>query len=98
MSSTLLFIVTTDINVIVAESTGVAQVEDLMGSLGAEDGAVQASADEPSVVEFVAAPVSVEATTTAVTEVLALASSLKRFDQMTYIYKIVIEHERDLVK
>jgi len=74
MLNTLLLIVTTDINVMVAESTGVAQVEDLMGSLGTEDSAVQASANEPSAVEFVVAPVAMEATTTAVPEVLPLAS------------------------
>jgi len=38
--NTLLFIVTTNINVMVAESTGVAQVEDPMESLGAKDSAV----------------------------------------------------------
>ena len=75
MLDILLFIVTTDINVMVAESTGVAQVEDLMGSLGIEDIAVQASADEPSAVEFIAAPFAVEATTTAVPGVLASASA-----------------------
>ena len=36
----LIFIVTADINVMVAESSGVAQVEDPMGSLSAEDNAV----------------------------------------------------------
>ena len=40
MLNTLLFIITTDINIMVAESTGVAQVEDPMESLGAEDNAV----------------------------------------------------------
>ena len=75
MPNTLLLIVTTDINVMVAESTGVAQVEDLMGSLGTEDSAVQASADEPTAVEFVASHVAVEATTTANPEMLASASA-----------------------
>ena len=57
MSYTLFFIVIIDINVMVAESTGVTQVEDPMASLGAEDITVQTSAGEPSVVEFVAVPV-----------------------------------------
>ena len=39
----------------VAESTGVAQVEDPVPSIGAEDDAVQTSAGEPSAVEFAAA-------------------------------------------
>jgi len=49
------FIIITDINVMVVESTGVAQVEDPMECLGAEDSAVQTSAGEPNVLEFVAA-------------------------------------------
>jgi len=53
--NTLLFIVTTDINVMIVKSTGVVQVEDPIGSLGAEDSVVQVSTDEPSIVEFVAA-------------------------------------------
>ena len=64
----------TDINVMVAESTEIAQVEDPATSIGAEDSAVQTSAGEPSVVEFAATSVAVEATTTDVPEVLASAS------------------------
>jgi len=59
----------------VAESTRVTQVEDPMASIGAEDNAVQTSAGEPSDVEFVAAPVAVEAITTTVPEVLATTSA-----------------------
>jgi len=43
-------------------------------SIGVEDGAVQTSAGESSAVEFVAAPVAVEATTTTIPEVLAMAA------------------------
>ena len=43
------------------------------GELSVEDNAVQTSAGEPSAVEFVAASVTVEATTTTVPEVLAMA-------------------------
>ena len=75
MPYTLFFIVITDINVMVTESTRVAQVENPMESLGAEGSAVQTSADEPSAVEFVVASVAVEATATAILEVLALASA-----------------------
>ena len=57
MLNTLIFIVTTDINVMVAESTGVTQVEDPMASLGAENITVQTSTGEPSVVEFVVVPI-----------------------------------------
>jgi len=42
--NTLLFIITTDINVIVVESTEVARVEDPMEGLGVEDSVVQTSA------------------------------------------------------
>jgi len=75
--NTLLFIITTDIKVMVAESTGIAQVEDPMESLGAEDNAVQTSAGKPSAVEFVATSVAVEATTTTIPEVLASVSESK---------------------
>jgi len=71
---TLLFIITTNINVMVAESTEVVQVENPATSIGAEDSAVQTSADEPSTMEFVVASVVVEATTTDIPEVLALAA------------------------
>ena len=74
MSYTLFFIVITDINVMVTESTRVAQVEDPKGT---EDNAVQTSAGEPNAVEFVAAPVAVEATTITIPEVLATTSTSK---------------------
>ena len=45
-----------------------------MASIGAEDIAVQTLAGEPSVVKFAAASVAVEATTTVIPEVLALAA------------------------
>ena len=77
MSYTLFLIVITDINIMVAASTRVAQVEDPMSSIGTENSAVQISAGEPRVVELVAAPVAVEATTTTVMEVLATALELK---------------------
>ena len=44
-----------------AESTGVAQVEDPMASIGAEDSIIQTSAGEPSAVEFAVVSVAVEA-------------------------------------
>jgi len=75
--NTLLFIITTDINVMVAESTGVAQVEDPAASICAEDSAVQTLAGEPSAVEFAAASVAVEATTTDVSGMLALSALLE---------------------
>jgi len=58
----------------IAESTGVAQVEDSAASIRAEDSAVQTSAGESSTVEFVVASVAVEATITNVPEVLASAA------------------------
>ena len=61
----------TDINVMVTESTGVAQVEDPAASIGVEVRVVQTSPGEPSAVEFATASVTVEATTIAVPEVLA---------------------------
>ena len=63
MPYTLFFIVISNINVMVAESTGVAQVEDPTAGLGGEDDVVQTLAGEPSAVEFVVASVTVEATT-----------------------------------
>ena len=55
-----------------AESTGIAQVEDLAASIDAEDSTVQTLTGEPSVVEFVVVSVAVEAATTiTVPEVLA---------------------------
>jgi len=71
---TLLFIITTNINVMVAESTGVAQVEDPTTSIAAEDSAVQTSADEPSAVEFDVASAAADDSTTDVLEVLASAA------------------------
>jgi len=68
---TLFFSVITDINVMVAESTGVAQVEDPATSIDALNSAVQNSAGEPSAVELAATSIVVEATTTTVPEVLA---------------------------
>ena len=62
---------------IVAESTGLAQVEDPVASISVEDNAVQTLAGEPSVVEFVAAPVAAEATTITVPEVSAMTSVSK---------------------
>jgi len=69
-----LFVVITNIDVMVAESTRVAQVEDLVASISAEDNTVQTSAGEPSAVEFVAAPVVAEATTITLPEVPATTS------------------------
>jgi len=74
VSYTLFFILITDINVIVAESTGAAQVKNPTASISAEDSAVQNSAGEPSVVEFVVASVVVEATTMTIPEVLSTIS------------------------
>ena len=56
MLNTLLFIITTDINVMVAESTRIAQVKDPVASISTKDITVQTSTDESSAVEFVAAP------------------------------------------
>jgi len=74
VSYTLFFIIITDINFMVAESTRVAQVEDPAASVSAEDSAVQTSAGEPSTVEFVVASIIMEATTITISEVLASAS------------------------
>ena len=57
------------------ESTGLIQVEDPTGSLGAEDSTIQTSAGEPSAVEFAVALVAAEAaTTTTIPEILAATS------------------------
>jgi len=77
VSYTLVFIVTANIDVMVAEGTGLAQVEDPVASIHAEDSAVQTLAGEPSAVEFVAAPVAMEATTITVLEVSATTSVSK---------------------
>jgi len=60
----------------IAESTGLAQVEEPVASTGVEDSALQTSTAGPSTVEFVAAPVAPEATIIAVPEVLAMTSAL----------------------
>jgi len=58
-----------------AQSTTIAQVEDPVASIGAEDSAVQTSAGEPSAVEFAVASVAIEAATTiTVPEELATTS------------------------
>jgi len=73
--NTLLFIITTDINIMVVESTEAAQVKDPVESLGVEDNAVQTSVGEPSAVKLVAVHVTVEATTIiTIPEVLATTS------------------------
>ena len=59
----------------IAESTGVAQVEDPTTSIGTEDSMVQTSTGDPSVMKFVAAFVAVEATTMTIPEVLAMTSA-----------------------
>ena len=76
MLYTLFFIVITDINVMVAESTEAAQVKDPVESLRAEDSVVWIPAGEPSIVELVAVAVAVtvETTTITVPEVLATTS------------------------
>ena len=75
MLSTLLLIITNDINVMIAESTEAAQVEDPAACIGAEDGVVRTSASEPCAVEFAVASVAMEATTTiTIPEVLATTS------------------------
>jgi len=75
MSYTLLFVVIINIDVMVVESTGVAQVEDLVMSISAENSAVQTSASEPSAMEFIAAPVVMGTTTITVPEVLTMTSA-----------------------
>ena len=77
MPNTLFFVVITDINVMVAESTGVAQVEDFVASTSTEDSVIKASASEPSVVEFAVALVAVKTTTISAPEVLAMISVSK---------------------
>ena len=53
----------------IAESTGMAQVEEPVASAGTEDITLQTSTTEPGTVEFVAALVASEATTIIVPEV-----------------------------
>ena len=76
MSQTLIFIVIANIDVMVAESTGLAQVEDPMASTSADYNALQTSAGEPGVVESVTVPDASEATTITVPEVSAMISAL----------------------
>ena len=58
-----------------AEGTDIAKVENPAASIGVEDSTVQASAGEPSAVEFAVTSVVVEAAmTTTVPEVLATTS------------------------
>jgi len=60
----------------IEESTGLAQVEELMASTGVEDSALQTSTAEPGTMEFVAAPVASEVTTITVSEVPITTSAL----------------------
>ena len=62
----------------IVESTGLAQVEELVASTGAEDSALQTSAAQPGSMEFVAAPGASEATTITVPEVPATTSALTK--------------------
>jgi len=71
---TPIFIVITNIEIMIAESTRLAQVEDPVVSTSAEDSALQTSAGEPSAMEFVVAPVAPKATTITVPEVSATTS------------------------
>ena len=63
--------------VIIAESTGVAQVEEPMTNTGAEDSTLQTSTAEPSTVKSVPAVVISEAATVTIPEVPVTTSSLK---------------------
>ena len=53
----------------IAESTGLAQVEEPVASTGVEDNTLQTSTAEPSTVEFVTTAITSEATTVTVSEV-----------------------------
>jgi len=68
------FIIIANIDVMVAESNGLAQVEDPVASTSAEDNALQTLAVEPGVMEFVVVLVASEATTIMVPEVSATIS------------------------
>jgi len=74
MPYTLIFIVIANIDVMVAESTGLAQVEDPMASTSAEDNTLQTSTGEPGAVEFIAVHVASEAITVTVPEVSTMIS------------------------
>jgi len=60
----------------IAESFGLAQVEELVASTGAEDSVLQILIAEPSTVKSVSAVVVSEATTVTVTEVPVMTSAL----------------------
>ena len=60
----------------IAESTGLAQVEEHVASTGAKDSTLQTSTVELGTVEFVAASVASEATTIMVPEMPATISGL----------------------
>jgi len=77
MPYTFVFIIIANIDIMVAESTGIAQVENPVASISAEDSALQTSAGEPGAVEFVAVPVALEATTITVPEVSVMISISK---------------------
>ena len=76
MPNTPIFIIIANIDVMVAESTGLAQVEDPVASISVEDNALQTSASEPGAMEFVVVPFTSEATTITVPEVSAMISAL----------------------
>ena len=59
----LIFIIIANIDITVAESTGLAQVEGPVVGTRVEDSAVQTSTSEPSAVEFDATLVATKATT-----------------------------------
>ena len=88
MSYTLFSIVITNIDVMVAESTGISQVEDPVASISTEDNAVQTSASKSSAVEFVVAPVAMETTTITVLEVLATTSTSKELVVGLILHKL----------
>jgi len=77
VSYTFVFTVITNTDVMVVESTGVAQLGDLVASINTENIVVQTSAGEPSAMKFITAPVAVEDTTIIVSEVLATTSVSK---------------------
>ena len=59
-----------------AESTGIAQVEDPAASIDAEDSTVQTSTGEPDVARFVVTPIAVEAATTITVPEVSLTISV----------------------
>jgi len=68
---TPILIIIANIDVMIAESTRIAQVKEPVASTGAEDSALQTSTAEPSTTEFVPAAVASEATTVTVIEMPA---------------------------